>query len=370
MKITDVTLTLFAWDGVPETYYGMSGKYAAGGNRQLGLLRIATDEGVEGHSFLGSSAWGANLDGPALIEFLKPRIMGENPLLREKLFLSIAPFAIATGYRAVGAIDVALWDLAGKVANLPLYQLLGGVRESMPAYASSAVLDRIEAYTEEAQSFKANKWAAYKIHPWGEPERDIKLCEAVRKAVGDDYRVMLDSTWSYKFPQALAVGKVIEELGYYWYEDPLRHDDIYGYKKLKQALKIPLMATEMSSGGYQSYGPWLVEGATDYLRGDMAIKGGITSMLKTAHLAESFYMNYEIHHGGNSLNNVGNLHVACAIGNTEFFEVLLPAAAQKYGLVEDIEVDAQGMVHVPKKPGLGAEIDFALIEAKKIAVLK
>ena len=89
-----------------------------------------------------------------------------------------------------------------------------------------------------------------------------------------------------------------------------------------------------------------------------------------ADLAEAFHMNYEVHHGGNSLNNVANLHVIMAIKNCEFFEVLLPAAAQKYGLVEDIEVDAHGLVHAMNGPGLGAQIDFGLIERKKTGTLR
>jgi L-alanine-DL-glutamate epimerase-like enolase superfamily enzyme len=80
-------------------------------------------------------------------------------------------------------------------------------------------------------------------------------------------------------------------------------------------------------------------------------------------------MNFEIHHGGNSLNNVANLHVIMAIRNCEFFEVLLPAGAQKYGLVQDIEVDAQGLVHAPSGPGLGAAIDFDLIQRQTTTVL-
>ena len=118
------------------------------------------------------------------------------------------------------------------------------------------------------------------------------------------------------------VGKVAEELGFYWYEDPLDEEDMLNYPKLRQQLSIPLMATEYSPGGLYSYAPWLVMQATDYLRGDVAVKAGITGILKGAHLAEAFKMNYEIHHGGNSLNNVANLHVAMAIPNTEFFEVL------------------------------------------------
>ena len=106
------------------------------------------------------------------------------------------------------------------------------------------------------------------------------------------------------------------------------------------------------------------------LRGDVAVKGGLTACFKAAHLAEAFHMNYEVHHGGNSLNNVANLHLIMAIRNCEFFEVLLPAGAQKYGLVEDIEVDAAGLVHAPAGPGLGARIDFDLIERRKLAVLR
>ena len=97
--------------------------------------------------------------------------------------------------------------------------------------------------------------------------------------------------------------------------------------------------------------PWLTERATDYLRGDVAIKGGLTSVIKTADLAEAFGMRYEIHHGGNSLNNVANLHALMAIRNSEMFEVIQPDHAQKYGLVRDIEVDAEGMVRSTCSPG-------------------
>ena len=99
------------------------------------------------------------------------------------------------------------------------------------------------------------------------------------------------------------------------------------------------------------------------------MKGGITPLVKSAHLAEAFHMSFEIHHGGNSLNNVANLHVIMAIKNCEMFEVLLPAGAQKYGLAQDIEVDAQGMVHAFEGPGLGAAIDFDLIARRKTAIL-
>ncbi len=130
------------------------------------------------------------------------------------------------------------------------------------------------------------------------------------------------------------------------------------------------MATELPFGGLDQYSPWLMAQATDFLRGDVCFKGGITTCIKTAHLAEAFGMNYEIHHGCNSLNNVANLHVAMAIRNCEYFEVLLPDAANKFGLIEDLEVDAAGLVHAPMEPGLGVAIDFDRIRRNTQAVLR
>jgi L-alanine-DL-glutamate epimerase-like enolase superfamily enzyme len=368
MKIDDITLTLFAWDGIPATQYGQhTGRFS--GRSQLGLLTIRTDDGVDGHAFLGASSRGGHLDAHSLIDHLKPRLMGQNPLDRERLNREMHKRARATTLRAIGAMDVALWDIGGKIAGLPIHQLLGSARNNLPAYASSPTLSSPDAYVQQALEFKAAGWAAYKIHPPTEWRTDIEVCRAVREAVGDDYTLMLDSTWAYDYPQALRVGRAIEALGYYWYEDPLAEQDLYNCVKLRNQLNIPILATEYSPGGFLGYAPWILQQATDYLRGDVAVKGGITACMKAAHLAEAFGMNFEVHHGGNSLNNVANLHVSLAISNCEFFEVLLPDGAQKYGLVEDIEVDRDGLVHAPMNPGLGANIDFDLISANTIKTL-
>ncbi|MDA1297068.1 MAG: mandelate racemase [Chloroflexi bacterium] len=370
MKITDVTVTLFAWDDIPAINYSPTSGRMSGSSR-MGLVTISTDEGVNGHSLLGSASQGADFDGPSLIERLKPLLVGKDPLQREALWQACSLAVRRTTIRAVGAVDVALWDLGGKIAGMPVFKMLGGYRTSIPAYASSPVHESPQKYADEAVGLKDRGWTAYKIHPPTFPDQDIAVCQAVRKAVGDDHVLMLDSTWSYQYPEAVRVGRAIEELGYHWFEDPLADDDLYSYVKLRQKLDIPILATEYSPGGFTAYGPWITAQATDYLRGDVAVKGGITPIMKTAHLAEAFHMNYEVHHGGNSLNNVANLHVIMAIKNTEYFEVILPDAAQKYGLVEDITPDANGIVHIAPfdRPGLGAEIDFGLIERKKISVL-
>jgi L-alanine-DL-glutamate epimerase-like enolase superfamily enzyme len=369
MKITDVKVTVWEWKDIPPTRYTLNVKSRGSHSTHMALVRIITDEGIEGNSFLGNALSSLGDGAEQIATQYKRFLVGKDPFDREYIMQKLSSWAMGSTMPVIGAIDVALWDLAGKAAGMPIHKLMGSYRKSVPAYASSAVFETPEEYAEEAIRFKEAGWSAYKIHPPAIPELDIKVCEITRKAVGDDYRLMLDSTWSYDYPAALRVGRAVEALNFYWYEDPLHWDDIYGYVKLKQVLAIPLMATELPRTGLKSYAPWIMEKATDYLRGDPAIKGGLTTCLKTAHTAETFQMNYEVHHGGNSLNNVANLHLIMAIKNCEYFEVLLPDAVQKHGLVKDIEVDENGMVHAPEGPGLGAEIDFELIERNKVAEL-
>lgn len=368
MRINDVTVTVWEWSGIPPTRYTTTIASSDTRTAHMALVRIATDDGADGFAFLGSALGSADADAHFLVSAIKPLLLGEDPLARERIWQAMMRRSRGL-LRVVGAVDVALWDLAGRAAGVPIHRLMGSNRTSVPAYASSAVLDSPQAYADEAVRHRETGWTAYKIHPPADPDTDIAICTAVREAVGDDYRLMLDSTWSYDYPQAIRVGEAVQELGFYWYEDPLAADDLYGYVKLKQQLSIPIMATELPPAGPTSYAPWLMAQATDYLRGDVAVKGGLTSCLKTAHTAESFRMNYEVHHGGNSLNNVANLHLILAISNCEYFEVLLPDEAQKHGLVEDITVDSAGLVHSFDGPGLGAEIDFDLIEANTVEVL-
>lgn len=368
MKITDVTVTMFERT-IPKASYGRH-TLPGTGRLTMGLVTVRTDAGIDGHAFLGSPVRTAELDAQSLVIALKPVLLGRDPLLREAIYKDLARRSGLSTWRCVGALDVALWDIAGRVAGLPIHKLIGGFRDRAPAYASSPGWAELEQYVEEAKAVRDLGYAAYKVHPprlgW---ETDVRVARAVRAAVGDDYRLMFDSTGVYTYPEALRVGRELEDLGYYWFEDPLPFEDIYNYTKLKQKLEIQVVATELSPGAFHAYEPWVSQKATDALRGDVALKGGITACLKTAHLAEAFRLNYELHHGGNSLNNVANLHVFCAIPNTEFFEVVLPDEAQKCGLVEDLSVGPDGCVRAPDGPGLGVEIDFDLIERSKTAVL-
>jgi L-alanine-DL-glutamate epimerase-like enolase superfamily enzyme len=365
VKITDITVLLHRWD-VPITRYAAD---AVGGEVLVGVVTVTTDEGVEGHAFLGGISSDADLLGQQIVRRLKPICLGRNPLDTGAIWKDLWSRNRSADVRAICAIDVALWDIAGKVANLPVHRLIGTCRERVPAYASSASMSDPSQYVEEALAFREKGWGAYKIHPKRDPKQDVAICAAVKDAVGDSLVLMLDSMWAYGYEDALRVGLAAQAMGFYWYEDPLAEDDIYAYVKLKQKLDIPILATEHTPGGLYGFAPWITAQATDMLRGDVALKGGITPMIRIAHLAEGFRMRCEIHHGGNSLNNVANLHVTMAIPNCEYFEVLLPDTAQKHGLVQDIEVDQAGYVHAPTGPGLGYAIDWDLIRANTVATL-
>jgi len=368
MKITDVTLKMFLWDGFKPVVYGPNVRSNATSS-EIGLVEISTDEGVSGFSFLGASYSSASQDAQRFIDMIKPVLMGENPLEREKLHKRMWGRHRGAGVRAVAAADVALWDLAGRAAGMPIHALLGTYRDSILAYISSPAHETNEGYVEEVLHWKERGAKAYKLHiplPW---QRDVAACTAVRDAVGPDFTLMLDASWAYDYPTAIKVGRALEELDFLWLEDPLGEWEVSNYVKLKQKLSIPLMATELPFAGLETYSVWLMAQATDYLRGGVAAKGGITNAIKTAHLAEAFGMNYEIHHGMNSINNVANLHVAMAIRNCDYLEVVTPEANNKYGLVEDLEIDRDGLIHAPTEPGLGVEIDFDFIEKRKLAIL-
>src|SRR2546430_10799276 len=138
MKITEVSLTLFSWESIPSTIYGHHTARPTG-KSDLGLLAIATDDGITGNAFLGTSSNPASLDGPGLIRFLKPVLMGQDPFDRERLNRLLWARARAATIRSIGAVDIALWDIAGKKAGLPIHRLIGTCRDRIAAHASSEI---------------------------------------------------------------------------------------------------------------------------------------------------------------------------------------------------------------------------------------
>jgi L-alanine-DL-glutamate epimerase-like enolase superfamily enzyme len=374
MRITGVRIVLHDRVSPRLAVFG-----APDGRLPLGVLCIETDEGITGHAFVSMPSAGPEAVARQIVRFLAPLLVGRDPLDIGAHWQRLSGMHRFVDPMALGVVDVALWDIAGKAAGMPIHRLLGTCRDRVPVYHSSGHHHEPEQYAEEALHWQSQGWRGYKLHPPRAPwvadtrppvDLDIRACAAVREAVGGEMALMLDSSWGYTYPEALTVGRAIQELDFHWYEDPLAMDDIYGYRELKRHLHIPILATELTAGGLFTLPPWIVERATDFVRGDVALKGGITGMMKIAHLAEAFHMNCEVHDAYNALLNVASLHVIMAMPNCEWFEVLTFDRAGdhslehlNYGLQAPIEIDAEGFAHAPDGPGLGVDIDWDLLQS-------
>ena len=374
MKITDVSLTMSTWE-LPKDPSKL-GNSGLGGHlpprrssTEIALVTISTDEGIEGHSFLGTTSYPATFDGPAAIEYLKPILIGKNPLDIGRLWQDMwARTRMYVSIRSVSALDIALWDIAGKAANLPIHRLLGTCRQSIPAYYSGGK-PTPEECVNEALECKSKGFIGYKYKGEDTPRELIEKCRALRKAVGDEFILMLALGNSLSYEDALRVGREIEELKYFWYQSPLRADDMYGNIKLARELDIPIGSTGDTPGGFYYLNQWIVQGATDIVNADVEFKGGITALVKICHLAEAFRMKCEIKHTGTSLGDVANLHVQMAIVNCDFYEYISEMWTH-FGLVRNVSVDKNGLVHAPEAPGLGYEIDWELLKKNTTQALR
>jgi L-alanine-DL-glutamate epimerase-like enolase superfamily enzyme len=336
------------------------------GEQEISLVTVKTDAGVEGYAMARAQGGTSGMViGEHLVKTAAPRIIGENPLDRERIWQRL--FDLEHGmYMPIfvtSAIDVALWDIAGKVMGQPVYRVLGGYRDRIVGYASSAHLESVDEYLEDArQSFDLG-FRAYKIHPFRDPDRDIDLCRVLRREFGDGVILMLDSGSAYTRRDAIRVGRAIEELGFYWFEEPLSHYDPEGNRELRQALDIPIVGAETMAGSAFTGVQNVVQGAFDMILCDVYWKMGITGMMKTARACEALHVPIASHHAASPIMNFANLHCLCAMANADFIEILVPEDSYNHGLLHYVGIDHDGYATVPDAPGLGVEIDWDYVDA-------
>ena len=331
-------------------------------------IRLETDEGITGESLsLGGGLGMAHY----LSNTIKPLLIGRDPADRELIWQDMWELNRLwfTPLFAIGIMDVAVWDLYGKSVGRPLHEILGTYRKKLPTYASSMTEPTIQAFVDEALKYKSMGYHGYKLHVVGRPDEDIRACTAVRKAVGDDWALMIDVVSAYNQTEALRVGRAIEELGFEWYEEPLRDYDIHGYRMLADKLDIPILAVEVNEGSVYTMTEYITQRAVDILRADVAFKGGVGQVKKAAALAEAFGLNLEVHNNANPMLEAANIAVAMSIRNTKYYEQLVPETLFQFGVKRGIHVDEEGYVHVPDGPGLGVELDWEFVERYKLAEL-
>lgn len=408
MKITDVKVIGFyaeTYSGPDKDGHGHPCKPRRGA---YSILRIETDEGICGEysnattnpvpteyydaSLLDTCADAKGVDGlRAAIAKIKPVLIGEDPFCRERIFVKL--FRMQRLYfdltdPVVSLVDMALWDLAGKAVNMPVYKLIGGHRQRVRAYGSIMVGDAIpgglatpDDYASYARWLMKRGYTAIKLHTWmdenwsdtqfsgrPDPVKDVEACRKVREAVGDGVPLMLDAFHNYPREDALYIGKELEKLNFRWIEEPMDEYSISSYKYLCDNLKLPVCGPETMMGKGATRAEWIREGACDIARAGVNDVGGLTPLLKIIHLCELYNMPIDLH--GPCMGNLVCLSAITVPG--EFFERGLLHPFLNYDalpawLNQPMDVmDDEGYVLQNERPGFGFDFCEEYIKEHEI----
>jgi L-alanine-DL-glutamate epimerase-like enolase superfamily enzyme len=313
------------------------------------------------------------------IQIIGRYLIGKDALERELIYDDVKRALRFYDKVGIGPVDIALWDIAGKVCGMPVYRLLGGYRKKLPAYASTyhgehntGHLDSPETYADFAQECLEMGYPAFKLHVWGEPpfENDVAAIHAVGKRVGDRMDLMIDGSCAYRtFWDALKVARACDDEKFMWVEDLLSDSgtSAFAYRKLRQLIKTPVLQMEMVRG-VEPKSDFISADATDFVRADPNLDSGFTGVMKIAHIAEGFGLDVELHGCGPAQR-----HCMAAIRNSNYYEMALvhptgafiaPPVYKNYGDGLRV-VDKNGCVDVPEGAGLGVEYDWEFIMKRR-----
>ncbi len=388
MKITAVTSHVLQCD-MPEVL-GYSQQFYS--RRTAHLVEVETDEGVTG--------WGEcfgpgniALANKAIVErVIAPMILGADPLDRDVLWHKAYNLMRDHGQKgmplqALSGVDIALWDIAGQVAGLPIHKLIGGAhRDRVPVYGYGMMLQRepvddlVARFAEEAAAIREMGFVAAKMKVGLSPADDIRLAEAVRRGVGEAYPFMVDANHCYTTPDAFHVGRALEELGAYWFEEPVAPEDHDGYADLRAGLTVNI------AGGEAEYNRWgwralLERRGLDIAQPEVCALGGISEYLRVLALCHAHFTPVVNHVWGSGIAVAANLQLLAAMpplpGAMHPREPWLEFDTTENRfrddlLTEPLNIQAQvresgGSVPVPDGPGLGVTPDRDFVEAHRIA---
>ncbi len=359
------------------------------------LVEVETDDGLVG---LGEAA---HFGGPlastrGVIEGeLKEHLVGEDPRDVERLWEQMHQRAYkhARGgllIAAMSGIDIALWDLRGKLAGQPLWRLLGGYRRRVPAYATGGFYAEgkgIPELCEEMRGYCDHGFRAVKMKVGrnsdieGSPLRamahrgtcEISLAEdlarvrAVRESVGPDIRLMVDVNGAWDVPTAVKQGRAMEPLDIYWYEEPVCPDDIAGSAEVARKIAIPVAGYETCTYGRTGFRDYIAARAVHVVQPDVCWAGGLTESLKIAHLAQAWNLPVAPHIHGSAVAVAAAVHLLGALPNGSMAEMVFPAHPLMADLVTaPLLVDRTGHVELPEGPGLGIELDPKVVATYRV----
>jgi len=357
-------------------------------SRRGGLLvEVETDTGIVG---IGEAGLGGGATATVIDKDLAPMLIGEDPLIIEGLWQRMFARTRQYGRRGVvmqgiSGIDIALWDIAGKVAKMPVYQLLGACRDRVEAYASGGFYQAADL-AGEAEGYRARGFRGMKMkigrNPSTQthlrelignkgfcevdPEEDLARVAAVRQALGPHAKLMVDVNCAWSPAFAIEMGRAMEPYNLYWIEEPVATDDIEGSARVADALATPIAGYETEMGLY-AFRELISRGAVDIVQLDIAWSGGFSEGRRIAAYAGAHHRMVAPHAFAGAVLLVASLHFAAAIPNGLVLEWdQNPNAIRDELLKEPLRLESDGTVKVPERPGLGIELDRGAVERYRV----
>ena len=388
MKITRISSHVLSCD-MPDVL-GYSQQYFS--RRTAHLVEVETDEGVSGWGECFGPGAVALANKSIVEDVIRPMVLGSDPLDRDAVWHNVYNLLRDHGQKgmplqALSGVDIALWDISGKVAGLPLHKLIGGAhRKNVPVYGYGMMLrpepasELAARFRDEASAIKEAGFVATKMKVGLGPENDIRLAEAVREGVGPDFRLMVDANHCYTTSDAFHVGHALEELGVYWFEEPVAPEDLDGYRELRAGLKVNI------AGGEAEFNRWgwraiLENRGLDIAQPEVCALGGVSEYLRVLALCHAHHTPVVNHVWGSAIAVAANLHLLAAMptmpGGLNPWEPMLEFDTTENVfrddlLVDPLDVQVQvkrngGRVAIPTGPGLGVLPDREFIQKHKIA---
>jgi len=351
------------------------------GIRTAMLVEIVTDD--------GRSGWGEAYGPPApsktvIDELYAPRLIGRDPMdttvIWEALYAAMRDYG-RSGFpvASLSAVDIALWDLKGIALGQPVAKLLGGAfRTQLTAYATGLyrhdVPDHAAALAAEARGYVADGFGAMKLKVGFGVEEDARNARAVREAIGPACRLAVDANHAYDAMTAIRLGRLIEPLDIAWFEEPVPPEDLEGYLQVKRVLSMPISGgeAEYSRFGFRDL---VARRCVDILQPDICACGGFTEAARIAALANTWGITVYPHVWGSAVGLHASMQWAASLPPNPFalipgelwFELDRTANPFREGLAAEALKRTGAIIEVPQRPGLGLEVDRAVIERHAVA---
>ena len=330
------------------------------------LIVVHTDANLTGY---GSCFTSGQLVRGA-VELLWPLLKGESAVEPERVSETLHQSTFWQGRggavtHAISGIDLALWDVMGKACGQPVSRLLGGnYRDRIKAYGS-ILFDEPDALAKTLQDVVGRGFRAIKMgwRPFGRRDRafDELLMKTARQTVGDDIELMVDAGgseqfWPHGTNWARNTAAMLADYGVVWFEEPLPPDDIDGFVELTRNSPVPISGGEVLTRR-QSFGPYLQRQAVDIIQPDVTKCGGLSEFRRIAQLAQDNNVQVVPHGWNTAVGLAADLQISAFLPNARYVEYLTPCAYIEELSAEPFELDDDGCLSIPQRPGLGIDID-------------